>query len=159
MQYHRQAPVGQGRFIDTSPKPSTVSAMIIAIVLVAVLVVVLLSLVLLRRSVGRRVQQSVSAMAAPDAVSGADRPKAGQVRQVAEAYNRGEIDEKTIRTAAKVLGISAEEASRRLESAADQDTSLSPAEAKAKAVVTAKQRDARRKKNKQSKKSRQGNRR
>jgi hypothetical protein len=101
----------------------------------------------------------VSALTTPTAESGADRPKAGQVRQVAEAYNRGEIDEKTIRTAAKVLGISAEEASRRLESAAEQDAPLSPAEAKAKAVVTAKQRDARRKKNKQSKKSRQGNRR
>ena len=94
------------------------SVMIIAIVLVAVLVVVLLSLMLLRRSVGQRVQQSVSAMDTPNAESGTDRSKAGQVRQVAEAYSRGEIDEKTIRTAAKVLGISADEASRRLESVA-----------------------------------------
>lgn len=134
------------------------SVMIIAIVLVAVLVVVLLSVMLLRRSVGRRVQQSVSAMATPNAESGADQSKAGQVRQVAEAYNRGEINEKTIRTAAKVLGISADEASRRLESVASKDAPLLAAETKAKAAVSAKQRDARRKKNKQSKKSRQGNR-
>jgi hypothetical protein len=134
-------------------------AMIIAIVLVSVLVVVLLATLLLRRSVGRRVQQSVSAIAMSNAESGTDRPKAGQVRQVAEAYNRGEIDAKTIRTAAKVLGISADEASRRLESAADKDTPLSAAANTAKGAVTAKQRDARRKKNKQSKKSRQGNRR
>lgn len=80
-----------------------------------------------------------------------------RIERVKEAYESGEIDERMIGTAARVLGIDKEEARRRIEGAsATGAASVDPAERERR---RAKSRAQNRKKNKQSKKSRQANRR
>lgn len=80
-----------------------------------------------------------------------------RVERVKDAYANGEIDERMLGTAARVLGIDKDEARRRLEGAGNAGASgIDPAERERKRAKT---RAQNRKKNKQSKKSRQANRR
>lgn len=77
-----------------------------------------------------------------------------RVERISEAYENGEIDERMIGTAARVLGISTEEARRRLDGAATAQGTASVG-----GHDRSKTRAKNRKKNKQSKRSRQANRR
>ena len=80
-----------------------------------------------------------------------------RVERVKDAYANGEIDERMLGTAARVLGIDKDEARRRLEGAGNAGAAgIDPAERERKRAKT---RAQNRKKNKQSKKSRQANRR
>jgi hypothetical protein len=141
--------------IDTCPQYLTVEGMNLLLILVLASVLVAGAVLLLRRSILRRVRDSISAQT-PENLSGG-RADSGKVAQVAQAYSRGEIDESTIKAAAKVLGISAAEATRRLDTAAQQPDA-GPETQRARSVAKSKQVAARRKKNKHAKQSRRGNR-
>ena len=150
----RQVP---GRnLIDTCPRSLTVEGMTLVLTLVVAVVLIVVGVLLLRLSIRRRVRESIRAQA-PENLPGG-RTDSGKVAQVAQAYSRGEIDESTVKAAAKVLGISTAEATRRLDAAAQQPD-VSPETQRSRSVTKAKQVDARRKKNKHAKKSRRGNRR
>jgi hypothetical protein len=83
--------------------------------------------------------------------SGAAGKMSGKVAAAASAYERGDIDTETLSKAAKAVGISAEEAEKRLQAAGSN--------APRRANISSKSRDAKRKKNKQARSSRKGNRR
>ena len=118
--------------------------MTLVLTLVVAVVLIVVGVLLLRLSIRRRVRESIRAQA-PENLPGG-RTDSGKVAQVAQAYSRGEIDESTVKAAAKVLGISTAEATRRLDAAAQQPD-VSPETQRSRSVTKAKQVDARRKKN------------
>jgi len=82
--------------------------------------------------------------------------ESARVAKVTEAYRRGEIDERMVGAAARVLGIERQEAIKRLEQAGALDGAVTTT---GRAPARPADRDKRRKKNKQARRSRQGNRR
>lgn len=139
--------------VDVDETRVTVPAMTIAIVVLVAVLVAAAGVWLLKRTVASRVEGALRT-----AHENTGKPGNSKARQIAEAYQRGEIDEKMIKSAAKVLGISADEANARLSKAADAPVTDSEL-VRAQKIAKANQIAARRKKNKQSRKSRQGNRR
>jgi hypothetical protein len=116
------------------------------------------AVMLLRRNIARRVRESVAAAGSSDGVSSEHQHRdTGKVAAVAQAYQRGEINPSTVQAAAKVLGISPEEAMRRLDTAATGSPG-SAETTRVKSAAKSKQVDARRKKNKNAKRSRRTNR-
>jgi len=152
--------------VDTSEEHSTVDHMTTTAVTIALLVLLTGAGVttLLRRRATRTTRTDPSTGHAPgapeDAASTAERPRPRDPRigRVAQAYADGAIDERTIGTAARILGIDKDEARRRLEAAATADTTSGTAgggNGARRPVDRAKKR----KKNKQARRSRQTNRR
>jgi hypothetical protein len=138
--------------VDTCAAGATVDGMSSELLIIVILVALVpgvgaLGVLLTRRKITRRAGAIAGEMATGPRAALRDE----KVSRVAEAYAEGAIDERTLGAAARVLGIDAEEARRRLEGAAQAGNLTTPR----KPV----DRDRKRKKNKQAKKSRQANRR
>lgn len=152
--------------VDTPGEHSTVDHMTTTTAVTIALLVLLTGAgvtTLLRRRATRTTRTDPSTGHAPgapeDAASTAERPRPRDPRigRVAQAYADGAIDERTIGTAARILGIDKDEARRRLEAAATADTTsgTTGGNGARRPVDRAKKR----KKNKQARRSRQTNRR
>lgn len=115
----------------------------------------------LRKAASRAAEDSglAASTATPLVADGAATPDTARdprVARVSEAYANGEIDERMLTTAARVLGIEKAEARRRLEGAANAEGVVPAGEREKQRAQT---RAKNRKKNKQAKRSRQANRR